>query len=283
MSSGYPDSVTIIARRRIYWSLFLTACACLAAFVPLFLLIPKAGSSPAFLESTGALKSFSLGAAKIPSHYLAGAGIGLCALYSALALALILFSFRKTASTEVFFFAFWVLSVGFEVMRLGAFALAAGGGTTYMQAAEARALLFARYAGYLSFFTSGLYAAGFRNEKLGATLAVILAVALGLALAMPVNTGSFAPTLEIRAGYFELNAALFYIVAAVAALSYLYAAAYKGERTYRYVALGAAALALGYRLLTSQWHPAPMLAGFALLAAGSWLFVSRLHAYYLWQ
>jgi hypothetical protein len=275
--------VTILARRRIYWSLFIAACACLAAFVPLFLRVPKAGASPAFLEAAGALKSLRLGSARIPSHYLAGAGIGLCSLYAALALALILFSFRKTASTEVFFFAFWVLSIGLEVLRLGAFALAAGGGTAYVQSVEARALYFARYAGYLSLFTSGLYAAGFRNEKLGATVAVVLAVALGLSLAMPVNTGSFAPTLEIRAGYSDLNVVLFYIISGVTVFNFLYAAAYKGERAYRFVALGAAALVLGYRLLTSQWHPAPMLAGFALLAAGSWLFVSRLHAYYLWQ
>lgn len=275
--------MTIIARRRIYWTLFLAACLCLAAFVPLFLLIPKAGPNPAFLAAVGSLKTFRLGSAVIPSHYLAGAGIGLCALYSALALALILFSFRKTASTEVFFFAFWVLSVGFEVLRLGAFALAAEGGTMYMQAAGSRVLLFTRYAGSLSLFTAGLYAAGFRNEKLGMTLIVVLAVALGLALAMPVNTGSFAPTLEIRVGYSELNAALFFIVGLAAVLNFLYGAAHKGERAYRLVSLGAAAIVLGYRLLTSQWRPLPMLAGFALLAAGSWLFVSRLHAYYLWQ
>ena len=275
--------VTIIARRRIYWSLFLAACACLAAFVPLFLFIPKVGVSPAFLEGAGALKVFSLGSMKIPSHYFAGAGVGLCALYAALALALILFSFRKTASTEVFFFAFWVLSVGFEVSRLGAFALAAGGGTTYMQVAGARALLFTRYAGYLALFTSGLYASGFRNEKLGAVLSVVLVVALGLALAMPINTGSFAPTLEIRAGYAQLNATLMVIIGLVTVANFFYAAAYKGERAYRLVALGAAALIVGYRLLVSQWHPALMLTGFALIVAGSWLFVSRLHAYYLWQ
>jgi hypothetical protein len=40
---------------------------------------------------------------------------------------------------------------------------------------------------------------------------------------------------------------------------------------------------VGNRLLTTQWNPFAMITGFALLVAGSWLFVSRLHSYYLWQ
>ncbi len=267
----------------MYWSLFIAACACFAASIPLYLLIPKAGPVPRFLEAEGALKSFVLGRIELPSHYLAGAGVVLCCLYSALSLGFILSSFRKTASTEVFFFSLWVLSAGFEVFRLGAFALAAEGSTAFLQAAEARVLLFARYAGYLSLFVSGLYAVGFRNEKLGTVVGVVIIISLGLALAMPVNTGSYAPTLELRSGYSALSEALLAIVAIVTIFNFFYASAYKGERSYRVIALGAAALIVGYKLITSLWHPLPLVAGFALLVAGTWLFVSRLHSYYLWQ
>ncbi len=238
---------------------------------------------PGFLEKAGALGSFHLGSLVFSSHHLAAAGIGLCALYSALVLGFILYSFRKTVSAEIYFFSFWVLSVGLEVLRLSVFNLASGGGTVYWEIAATKALLFARYAGYLSLFASGLYAAGFRNEKLGSVAAVVLAISFGLATAMPVNTGSFAATLELRAGYVEINSILVLAVAVVTVANYLYAAHSTGEASYRLVALGAAVFLVGQRLLTTQWNPFAMLGGFVLLVAGSWLYVSRLHAYYLWQ
>jgi hypothetical protein len=275
--------VTIAARRRIYWSLFLTSCACLLAFFPLCVQLSQGEKSPGFLAKAGALGAFRLGGTLFSSHYLAAAGIGLCAIYSALVLGYILYSFRKTVSPEIYFFAFWVLSVGLEVLRLSVFDMATGGLSVYWQIAATKALLFARYAGYLSLFASGLYAAGFRNEKLGMVAAVILAISFALATAMPVNTGSYAATLELRAGYVEINSILVLAVAVVTVADYLYAAHSTGERAYRVVALGAAVFLVGHRLLTTQWNPIWMLAGFLLLVAGSWLYVSRLHAYYLWQ
>lgn len=275
--------MTITARRRIYWGLFLAACACLAAFVPLYLQLSRGEREPSFLAKAGALATFHLGSLHLSSHYLAAGGIGLCSLYSALVLGFILYSFRKTVSAEIYFFAFWVLSVGLETLRLVVFDLAAGGGSVYWQIAATKALLFARYTGYLSLFASGLYAAGFRSEKLGTVAAVVLAISFGLSAAMPINTGSFAATLELRAGYIELNSILVLIVAIVTVADYLYAAHSTGEGSYRLVALGAAVFLVGHRLLTSQWNPFYMVAGFALLVAGSWLYVSRLHAYYLWQ
>jgi hypothetical protein len=279
----YSGGVTIAARRRTYWGLFLAACASLAAFFPLYLQLSHGERSPVFLLKAGALEGFRLGSMSLSSHYLAAGGIGLCALYSALVLGFILYSFRKTVSAEIYFFSFWVLSVGLEALRLVVFDLAAGGGSVYWQIAATKALLFARYAGYLSLFASGLYAAGFRNEKLGTVVAVILAVSLGLASAMPINTGSYAATLELRAGYVELNSILVLVVALVTIADYLFAAHSTGEASYRLVALGAAVFLAGHRLLTTQWNPFAMVAGFVLLVSGSWLYVSRLHAYYLWQ
>jgi hypothetical protein len=275
--------VTIVARRRIYWGLFLAACACLAVFFPLVIQLSRGGKSPDFLVKAGALGSFRIGSNSLSSHYLAAGGIGLCALYSALVLGYILYSFRKTVSAEIYFFAFWVLSVGLETLRLSVFNLAAGGGSVYWQIAATKALIFSRYAGYLSLFVSGLYAAGFRNEKLGTVAAVVLAISFGLATAMPINTGSFAATLELRAGYVELNSILVFAVAIVTVADYLYAAHSTGEKAYRFVALGAGVFLVGHRLLTTQWNPLAMIAGFVLLVAGSWLYVSRLHSYYLWQ
>jgi hypothetical protein len=275
--------VTIVARRRIYWSLFLAACACFVAFFPLFIHLARGNKAPAFLAKADALDSFRLGALSLPSPLLAATGIGLCALFAALCLGFILYSFRKTVSTEIFFYSFWALSVGLELSRLVVFSVAAEGGSAYWQILTTKVLLCSRYVGYLSLFASGLYAAGFRNEKLGTVAAIILAISLGLATVVPVDTGSFAPTLELKAGYGELAGGMAILVALATVANFLYAAQLSGEASYRLVALGAAVFLAGHRLLVTQWNPFAIVLGFAMLVAGSWLFVSRLHTYYLWQ
>jgi hypothetical protein len=234
---------------------------------------------PSFLSTS----EFALLGFRIPSHHLAGAGAGLCALYAALVLGLILYSFRKTVSAEIYFFSYWVLSLGFEILRLVVFSLAADDIAATWQILATKALLFSRYSGQLALFASGLYAAGLRNEKLGTVTALVLAPAFALAATMPINTGSFAPTLELFPGYGDLNEAFFVFLAVATVLNFLYASRVSGEKSYRVVAAGALLFLVGQRLLVTQWNPFMMVLGFSLLAGGSWLFVSRLHSYYLWQ
>ena len=275
--------MTIAARRRVYWALFLMACLCIAAFVPLYANLVRMPAEPDFLAGSGALGRFELLGIALPSPRLAGAGAGLCSLYAVATLGMILYSFRKTVSAEIYFYAFWVLSVGMESLRLVVFGLAATRASPEWQSLATRVLLFARYAGQLSFLASSLHAAGFRNEKLGTAAALVLALATALAVAMPVNTGSYAPSLELRPGYADLHLA-FYLVASLATVAdFIYAERSTGERSFRLVAIGSAACLLGRQLLVTQWNPFALVAGFALLATGSWLLVSRLHGYYLWQ
>ena len=275
--------MTIAARRRVYWVLFVSACLCLAAFVPLYLFLVRMPAEPGFLVKSDAFARFKLFGLSVSSPRLAGASIGLCALYASLTLGLILFSFRKTVSAEVYFYAFWVLSLGFETLRLAIFGLAAVNGSQYWQILTTKALLFVRYAGYLSLIASGVYAAGFRNEKLGMVAVFIHAIAMAIAAAMPVNTGSFATTLELRPGYRELHASFYAIASVLTVANFLYAVRSTGEQSYKLVALGCAACLIGRHILVSQLNPFVVVTGFALLVTGSWLFISRLHAYYLWQ
>jgi len=65
--------------------------------------------------------------------------------------------------------------------------------------------------------------------------------------------------------------------------NFLYAVRSTGEPSYKLVALGCAAFLIGRQILVSQLNPFAIIAGFALLVTGSWLFISKLHSYYLWQ
>jgi len=275
--------MTIAARRRLYWGLFILACTCLAAFVPLYVSLVRLPAQPAFLVESKAFGRIKLFGASIPSPRLAGAGIGLGALFSAATLGLILVSFKKTVSNEVYFFAFWVLSVGMEVLRLVVYNLASTDGSPHWQAIAMRVLLFSRYSGYFALLAASLYAAGFRNEKIGGAAAFVLALAAALAASMPINTGTYAYSLELRAGYADLHVALYLIASIVAVVDFLYAASSSGEPSYRLVATGCLLGLVGRQLLVTQWNPFVLVAGFALIVTGSWLCISRLHTYYLWQ
>jgi len=275
--------VTIVARRRAYWSLFVVACLCAAVYVPLFSQFVASPAAPSFLVKAHAATSMNLGGLRLSSHVAAALGIGLCVVYATFTLGFILFNFRKTASAEIFFYAFWVLSVGLEVLRL-ALAWAIGGGAPIpLQILGAKALVFSRFVGYFSIFLSGLYAVGFRNEKLGTVIALMVAVAFGLAASIPVDTGSFTVMLELRPGYANVTQGLGLVAGLVTIANFLHAARVASEAAYRAAALGCLLFLLGRHLLVAYWNPYLMGVGLILLATGSALFVRRLHAYYLWQ
>jgi hypothetical protein len=100
---------------------------------------------------------------------------------------------------------------------------------------------------------------------------------------MPIDTGVYLPILMLKPGYMALTKIVAGIAALVIVANLVYASHSSGERSYRIAALGAAAALAGQFLLVSQWQPLSLALGAALLALGSWLFISRLHAYYLWQ
>ena len=276
-------AVTITARRRIYWVLFAFACLGLAASAFLALPVFTGKADTSFLQASGGLPQVAFLGASLPSPSLAAAGVLLSALFSALCLGYVLYSFRKTVSSEIFFFAFWVLSLAIESGRLAVFSLASGGAPTRLVLAATRLVLAGRFCGVLSIFAAGLYAAGFRNEKLGSVLLFVVVIGGTLAWAVPLNTGVYEATLLVRPGYAKLLELLALLAGLATAANFVYAVNSTGERSYRAVALGAAALLLGQRLLVTQVAPLALALGFALLLAGAWLFVSRLHAYYLWQ
>lgn len=277
------EAVTIAARRRIYWILFALACLGFAAAVFLALPLFLGRVDASFLQASGGLRELRFLGATLSSPRLAAAGVLLATLYSALCLGYVLYSFRKTVSSEVFFFAFWVLSLAFEAGRLAVFSLAAGGAPTSLVLAASRLVLAGRFSGLLSIFAAGLYAAGFRNEKLGSVLLLVVVVGGTLAWAIPLNSGVYEATLLVRPGYLKLLDLLALLAGLATAANFVYASGSTGERSYKVVALGAAAFLLGQRILVSQLSPPALALGFALLLCGSWLFVSRLHAYYLWQ
>lgn len=275
--------MTIASRRRIYWALFSAACLLFVAGFLIALPVLEGLVDPAVLKASGAYAHLKILALNIDSPRATTAAALLSGLYSVLCLGYILRSFRKTVSSEIFFFAFWALSVGFEALRPLAFRLAAAGSSTDLALLATRAVIAGRASGLLAFFCASLYAMGFRNEKLGSAAAIILILGSAIALSLPLNTGVYEMSLIVKPG-FRAYTDLLVAMAGLAILAdFTYASFSAGEAPYRAVALGSGAALLGQGLLITQWNPLTLCLGLLLLCLGSWIIVSRLHAYYLWQ
>ena len=275
--------MTIASRRFIYWALFgLSNFALATGIILAFPLFLGEVDMAVFEPFGGNARVLFLGLTFSVSET-AVVGLIVTCLLSAAGLLLVLSFFRKTVSSEVFFFSFWLLSIGFEVGRLLVFRLAAGGASMPWIMLATRFVLASRYVGYLSLFAAGLYASGFHNEKLGSVIFMIIAIGGALAAAMPLNTGVYDSSFLLKAGYGGISASLFWLAGGMTALNFLYAARQTREKSYRVAALGVVAFVLGRRLMLMAYNPLATLLGALLLAVGTWLFVSRLHAYYLWQ
>ena len=219
----------------------------------------------------------------IGSWILGPIGAILLSAFATATLFAILVSFRKTASEEIYFLAFWALSCSFESGRILVERLAAGGFPPAWMALTTRVVLAARFSGYGAFFLAGLRSAGFRNERPGRAVLAAIGIGIAAASALPVDSGTFDATYLVRAAYQPERLILLAALALVTAVNLLVAVETTGEKVFRTVAVGALALLAGQALLILGWQPEILLAGILLLGFGARLFVSQLHAHYLWQ
>lgn len=275
--------MTIVSRRRIYWALFVIACLVFLAGLFLSLPIFQGRVDTELLKASGSFFREKIFALSVDSARTTAAAALFSGLYSVLCLGYILRSFRKTVSSEIFFFAFWALSIGLEALRPLAFRLASQGAPASLILVSTRLVLAGRAMGLLAFFCASLYAVGFHNEKLGSAAFVVVLLGCALAVIIPLNTGVYQTNLIVRPGYRGYTSLLAGIAGLAILADFIYASFSSGEAPYRIVALGSASALLGQALLITQWQPFALFLGFGLLALGSWLVVSRLHAYYLWQ
>jgi hypothetical protein len=270
--------VTTSFRRRTYWVLFVLSLFILLVAAILVLPVFAGG-----FRLPGSTLPWSLGGLGLDSARLAAAEALLCAVFGSTILLSVLVSFRKTVSTEIFYFAFWALSCSFEAGRILVLRVAEAGWADSWMVLVTRAVVGARFAGYAAMLLSGLHAAGLRLERPGRIVAGLLALGLAIAATLPVDSGVYGGTLLLRLGYSSIEAAFALALAVLTLANFLVGASTTGDRGFRLVALGALALLGGQYLLVHEWRPELVLPGLALLAVGARLFISRLHAYYLWQ
>lgn len=275
--------MTFRTKRRTYWILFSISVAAFAAgaVFALGLLVRK--DLVIFLIERGVYRIHDFAGLRIPSQVLSLLSPLAAGAFSIVMGGFILKTFRKTESSEIFFFAFWLCSLSFESLRLLHAFLALSGARDSILAFIDKCYMGTKFLGVVSIFVSGLYASGMRSERQFTILSLAITISVAMAMSLPVNTGIWGRNLVFTIGYSRLIAGFTIAAMAMTTANCLIAVRTRGEKSFFHVAGGLAGAVAGAFLLVSDLSPGAFLAGVILISGGSLLFINKLHAFYLWQ
>ncbi len=279
----YHGGVTQHTRRRTYWVLFGISATMLLFGVVLAILLLGNRKVPIFLIERGIYKIHAINGLRIPSLAVSIVDVLVLSLFSVIVHAFILFNFRTTVSAEIFFFTFWLAACSMEPLRLLHLGAGFWGGSDSLLVALSKIYMGAKFFGFCSIFISGLYAAGMRSEKQFMVVAISFAISVALASILPVNTGIWAWNLMFRVGYSRLIQGFGYAIIAITLADYLIAVRLRGDRSYYAIALGMAAVMAGTQLTSRDSSPLITAISMLAMGAGSFVYIRKLHSFYLWQ
>jgi len=224
------------------------------------------------------LTAWRVGPSLLAAHFTALAP----ALYSLLALAFVYSFFEKTQSPEILFVAFFAASLAPEVLRLAIPLGEVRDIPSLYLAASSRAIIFSRYFGIFSMFAASVHAAGYKSQQNRGAILMIAAVALFIALGVPVDTHARDTSLAVLSGYASMFRLVEIGVFLMTAVSFLVAARTRGSRRFLVIAMGATLAMAGRDALIRGDTWIALAVGLPMLCAGTWLVCKRLHGIYLW-
>jgi hypothetical protein len=210
------------------------------------------------------------------------AAAALCSAYGIAVLFLLSFRYSRTVSMELYFFAFWALALAAEALRVESLRGALFGAPFPERGLVTRLLLSMRFLGIFSLFAGSLYSVGYSEDKQSVPIGAVILASLALGTGLPINTGTFGADLLQRVGYSQLYGFLSAACLLGASANYALAARFTGEGGYNLAALGNALIFAGGLALRASRSPGTVVLGALGLAAGTVLFLRKIHAYYLW-
>lgn len=238
---------------------------------------------PIFLIERKIYKVHTILGWRISSFALSLADALSAAFFASLVGAFILRTFRKTVSAEIFFFAFWLATISFDSLRLVHLFAGLNGGSDTLLAVIDKLYIGTRFLGYIAIFISGLYASGMRNDRQFSIMAACVGISIALVSILPVNTGIWTRNIIFKVGYGRLIEGFSLSIILITIANYLIAVRVRGDKAYYLIALGIAALTAGTHYLSRDGSPTLSLVSMAMMALGSFLYIYKLHSFYLWQ
>ncbi|MCL2070120.1 MAG: hypothetical protein FWH19_03950 [Treponema sp.] len=202
--------------------------------------------------------------------------------YSLISIILIFYFFEKTQAPEILFFAFFAMSMSFEIVRMVVPLKEVLPFPAIYLISSSRILIFGRYFGLFSLFAAGVYAAGLDVQKQQNVFFLSVLAAMIIAMNVPIDSLVWDSSFVLLSGYRSMFSMVELGILLVTVTSFFVSAYIRSSKSYIIIGIGAIMAFAGRNmlLLSDTWiTPLP---GLLILAAGTWLACIRLHREYLW-
>lgn len=283
IKTGYTVHMTLTSRNRII-KLGLVTSALLAAFTIIFL-VRNYNKIPEFFDTVSIRQIVWF--LYIPAHknavVVSTLGTVFTVLFSFCGASVLYVSFRKTASSEIFFFIIFILSFAFEGLRLLQLVAYTESDTIFTSLLISRGIYFFRFFRLLCLFTSSLFTLNFQYQRFSVILGLCFLVSFPLALIIPFESTimmtNFIHKIADEKGFFVTVI----IIQLLTIINYLRAGTMSETNDYYYNAAAMAFIIIGANLLFYMSNGITITAGAILLTLGSVIFARRMHKIYLWS
>lgn len=203
--------------------------------------------------------------------------------FSLAGLLFILFSFEKTQTVEITFFAACIFVMSLESLRMFIPLYQLWMHANFLSATISRVVLCSRIFILLAILSSAIFTTGGTIQQVGPSLFLLAFFSMSLSNVIPINSGSITATFIISSGFRIMLDAMFLLIGSMGVLSYLVLGKTRGIPEYTAAGGGIALLLPGYAILNlcDSWFF--LACGIILLVTGTWRYLDRIHRYYLWQ
>lgn len=205
------------------------------------------------------------------------------ALGVSVVLQVILYTFQKTVSAEVYLIALWIFLADVEILRLLMLLIAQRSTSIGALVSLTRVVYGARFSGLISLFISGLYAVGIGHERPQTGILLALLFGAMFAMLMPVSIDRFQSSFLLQAGYQDITMIVTASLIAINCMDYLVAARLKEDMSYALTGIALTASAVSWVWL---WDTRPVIWGMCVaffFALCAFFAVERLHKIYIWK
>jgi len=274
-----------LSERNVFFRIATAFCAISALLtlgiswlvVPLYKTIGETARRP------GEFAQFFLGRLFEPDYFAVHASLAALVVFSLAGLFLILSFFEQTATPELLYISFFILSLTFEIIRLIIPLHIIYTIPSFYILISMRILIFARYFGVFSMVAAGLCAAGLEFQMNRNLILIIIAGALVIVTGVPIDIQSWDTGLNVIYGF----SSIFWVIEAAAflaaVLSFFVAANVRGSAEYVYIGIGVMFAFAGRYFLLNFDNWAGPIPGIIMLSFGTWFACSKLHRIYLWM
>ena len=193
---------------------------------------------------------------------------------------IIIRTFEKTQATEVLFFLVFLLSLLLDSARLYVPIYGLEGTYSHSLIYIGNITLAARLLAPISLFSLTAFSSEDYRQQTEQNCLITILVSVFFAVYIPLNTGVVAQNLLISYG-FTKAIHLFSVIISLISVLTLYFHNKKNDFN-QLNTLGFVMIIIGYNFLFSVSNILGAITGTAILAAGTWIYLTKLHQHYLW-